>query len=75
MKSTLARELLALATLALGACATTQPVQPWQKGKIALESMRMDAYPLERDYARQVVESKEGARGGDSVGGGGCGCN
>ncbi len=69
----------ALATLAiaivLAGCAA-QPVQPWEKRLLAQRAMRMDGgNALERDFARQVETSREAARGGEGVGGGGCGCN
>ena len=53
-----------------------QPVQPWEKRLLAQRAMRMDGgNALERDFARQVETSREAARGGEGVGGGGCGCN
>ena len=66
---------LLLATLVLGSCASS-PVQPWQKRLLAQRAMRFDGgNPLEADFATQVATSREAARGGDGVGGGGCGCN
>jgi len=63
------------AVCVLAACATT-PVQPWQKRQLAQRAMRFDGgNALEADFATQVATSREAARGGDGVGGGGCGCN
>ncbi|MBA2413721.1 MAG: DUF4266 domain-containing protein [Burkholderiaceae bacterium] len=50
-------------------------VQPWQKGNLAKEDMAFDPDPLQTRFAEHTYHSKEGATGGLSVGGGGCGCN
>ena len=63
---------LTLAVLLVG-CAT--PVQPWQKGNLAKEEMAFDPDPLQTRFVEHTWHSKEGATGGLSVGGGGCGCN
>ena len=65
---------LALA-LALSACATIQPPQPWEKGDLAKPQMQLDPHPLEAKATQHIYQSKEGAGGGYGVGGGGCGCN
>ena len=53
----------------------SEPIKPWQRSILAEDSMQlvsdsMDAYVDEHTYF-----SKEGSRGGSSIGGGGCGCN
>lgn len=58
---------------ALIGCST--PVQPWQKGNLAKEDMAFDPDPLQTRFVEHTFHSKEGATGGLSVGGGGCGCN
>ena len=58
--------------LALMGCET---VQPWQKGNLAKPEMAFDPDPLQTRFAEHTYFSKEGASGGMSVGGGGCGCN
>jgi len=58
--------------LALVGCET---VQPWQKGNLAKPDMAFDADPLQTRFEEHTYFSKEGASGGSSVGGGGCGCN
>jgi len=63
--------LLALSSLLVG-CGT---VQPWQKGNLGKEEMAFDPDPLQTRFAEHTYFSKEGASGGMSVGGGGCGCN
>ncbi|HUJ00490.1 MAG TPA: DUF4266 domain-containing protein [Usitatibacter sp.] len=68
------RVAAALAT-AVVACACS-PVAPYQRGYLARPDMAMEpvdagtAKALERTYS-----AKEAARGGASIGGGGCGCN
>ena len=53
----------------------SEPIKPWQRNILSEDSMQlvpdaMDAYVDEHTYF-----SKEGSRGGSSIGGGGCGCN
>lgn len=68
-----------LLLLAAGACAVSgcalAPPQPWEKDLLARPSMAMDDDPLGRRLRTQVHQSREASSGGDSVGGGGCGCN
>ena len=64
--------MILFAAMILAGCAN---VPPYQRGYLARESMALDPDPgvarsLEKTYA-----AKEGASGGASVGGGGCGCN
>lgn len=63
-----------VASVAVG-CATFDPPKPWEKGDLARPSMRFDADPLAARATAHVYQSKEGAAGGGTVGGGGCGCN
>jgi hypothetical protein len=67
--------LAACAAVALAGCAAIDPPKPWEKGDLARPSMRFDADPLADKAAAHIYRSKEGAGGGSSVGGGGCGCN
>ena len=67
--------IVAALCAALAACATVDPPKPWEKGDIARGSMRFDADPLASRVTQHIYQSKEGAAGGGSVGGGGCGCN
>lgn len=70
------RAMLLLAAVALvSGCESMPKVQPWEKGNLAKPEMAFDADPLETRYAEHIYFSKEGAAGGASVGGGGCGCN
>jgi uncharacterized protein DUF4266 len=63
---------LALAALALAACA---PVAPYQRGFLAREDMAFDANPGTMKALEKTYSAKEAASGGATVGGGGCGCN
>lgn len=51
------------------------PVQPWEKGNLAKPHMAFDPDPTESEFTRRVYQSKEAARGGYGIEGGGCGCN
>lgn len=69
------RVLAGVAALTIAGCATFDPPKPWEKGDLARPSMRFDADPLAARATAHVYQSKEGAAGGGTVGGGGCGCN
>jgi hypothetical protein len=69
------RALLVALAVATSACTTLAPPKPWEKGDLARPAMRFDADPLAARATTHVYQSKEGAAGGGSVGGGGCGCN
>lgn len=65
--------LLFLSTLlALGGCATTQP---WERGDLAREVMRVDGDEDASALRQHVLSVREGTSGGFGGGGGGCGCN
>ena len=66
--------LLALACLALGACANLG-VKPWEREVLAREDMQPDANRMDTSFDDHIYFSKEGASGGRGFGGGGCGCN
>ena len=65
----------ACAVVVLAGCASFAPPKPWEKGDLARPSLRFDADPLETKLTQHVYQSREGAGGGGTVGGGGCGCN
>ena len=60
---------------ALAGCATMQPPKPWEKDRLAQPDMQFGADPLQVKQTEHIYQSKEGASGGNGVGGGGCGCN
>lgn len=70
MKSTLAMSMVALAAM-LSGCAT---VEPWERGNLAKPQMALNPHPLQSSLSTHVYNSREAASGGDSAGGGGCGC-
>ena len=72
MKRSLAMAASVALALALGACA---PVAPYQRGYLARDDMALDASPGTLKVLETTFASKEAARGGAGVGGGGCGCN
>ncbi len=63
--------MLLLAMLS-GACAS---VRPEQRAILADPTMQHDDEGLDAEARQHVLENREGAFGGGSVRGGGCGCN
>lgn len=60
---------------ALCGCSELAPVQPWEKGVLALSEMGFDPDPQEAAFAAQIQASKEAASGTATAGASGCGCN
>lgn len=58
----------------LSSC-TTEPVKPWERGILAKPEMQLVPDELENFLDEHIYFSKEASTGGQSVGGGGCGCN
>ena len=50
-------------------------VRPWERGILAEPAMKSDSYPIESFMNEHIYFSKEAATGGNSLSGGGCGCN
>jgi hypothetical protein len=65
----------ACAVIAIAGCATFEPPKAWEKGDLARRSMRLEGDVLAAKVTAHIYQSKEGAAGGGTVGGGGCGCN
>ncbi|HET8706209.1 MAG TPA: DUF4266 domain-containing protein [Pseudomonadales bacterium] len=63
--------LLLAQVAGLSACAQ---VEPWQRGTLAKPHMALKPSPMQNSLSTHVYDSREGASGGDSAGGGGCGC-
>jgi thiol-disulfide isomerase/thioredoxin len=57
------------------AAAAKGKVRAWERGVLARRDMALDSDPLETAFDDHVFFSKEGASGGRSFAGGGCGCN
>ncbi|SJM92582.1 Arginine decarboxylase (fragment) [Crenothrix polyspora] len=49
-------------------------VQPWERGNLAKPHMALDASVLHSSLSQHNYNSREGAAGGNSAEGGGCGC-
>ena len=56
-------------------CSAMNTVQPWDKDLLAKKSMQPALDYFENFYDEHIYFSKEASSGGQSVGGGGCGCN
>lgn len=70
-------KLLALLLLlpTLVACGITPWVKPYQRQQLADPIMSFDRDPIAAGYTNHVYQAREGARGAEGSGGGGCGCN
>lgn len=70
------RVIVALSILfAITGCSSMDTVKPWDKDLLAKESMQLVPDYFENFYDEHIYFSKEASTGGQSVGGGGCGCN
>lgn len=65
---------LSLAILILNGCQIT-PVAAWEKGTLAEPVMSPAGLAQYNTINTHIYTSKETAKGGDGVAGGGCGCN
>lgn len=68
---------LFMASMLVG-CASIFPVsdvKPWEKGELADPVMAPGGLGRDNGLYSHVYTSKETAKGGEGVGGGGCGCN
>jgi hypothetical protein len=50
-------------------------VEPWQRALLAKKEMALTSSPVDAALDDHIYFSKEGASGGRSFAGGGCGCN
>ena len=64
----------ALAIAALGGCANLG-TEPWERQTLAKREMLLISDPIEAATDDHIYFSKEASSGGQSFGGGGCGCN
>ena len=60
--------------LSISAC-SIEPVKPWDRDILAQKKMELVPDPLENAMDEHIYFSKEASKGGQGVGGGGCGCN
>ena len=49
-------------------------VKPWERGTLAKPQMALEPYPMQSVIRSHNYGSREAASGGNSAGGGGCGC-
>jgi len=50
-------------------------VKPWERDILAREDMALQSDPMDAAFDDHIYLSKEASSGGQSFGGGGCGCN
>lgn len=63
-----------LSLVAVSGCGTIGP-DPWEKDLMARKTMLLTANGSVKAAENHIYFSKEGAVGGSSAAGGGCGCN
>lgn len=66
------KKTLCLLFLLLTSCANVKQID---RGRLATRSMMIDPTPEESVFLNEVNSFREGAVGGTSAVGGGCGCN
>lgn len=66
---------LVLLMLVLSGCAPKPWVMPYERARLADPVMERERHPLSGGYVTHMHQSREGARGAETGGGGGCGCN
>jgi len=67
--------ILLLLSLAVTGCGIEPWVQPYERAHMADPIMNPDRDPVSSAYIDHVYGAREGARGAEGAGGGGCGCN
>jgi hypothetical protein len=67
--------VMAMCALGILACAPVSQVKPWEKATLANPAMAPGGLGKDSGLFSHVYTSKEAAKGGEGVGGGGCGCN
>ena len=71
--------VVAYAIFLLGLTACAQPMTPWvkpyERQNLADPIMSMNRHPIANMHVAHVYEARESARGSETNGGGGCGCN
>jgi len=72
--SAITRLILLLSFFIFSGC-EIQPVKPWERDLLAKPSMQLTPDEVENALDEHIYFSKEASTGGQSIGGGGCGCN
>ena len=70
----ISRIIFLLGVLLLAGCANLG-VEPWERQNLAKREMLLISDPIEASTDDHIYFSKEASSGGQSFGGGGCGCN
>lgn len=68
------RATLGMLILTCAGC-STWGVEPWERDVLAKREMLLISDPVEAATDDHIYFSKEATSGGQSFGGGGCGCN
>lgn len=66
--------LLAFLSFSLLQGCSSTPIAAWERGDLSRTEMAWEPDPMQAGFRQHVYTAKEGASGGDSTGGGGCGC-
>jgi len=66
--------LAAIFIVSLSGCAY-EKIKPWEREVLSKEMAQLIPDALENESDEHIYFSKEAAKGGQGVGGGGCGCN
>lgn len=65
-----------ISLISLFFCGCVHDVKPWEKETLAKATMNEQALnPILKQYQDHIYFSKEATTGGNSISGGGCGCN
>ncbi len=67
--------LIALLMFGCSACGVKPWVKPYERDHLADPIMQFDSAPVASAYMHHVYQAREGSRGAEGSGGGGCGCN
>ena len=60
----------------IAGCSSIEPwVKPYERANLADPIMSFSRDPINATYMHHVYQAREGARGAEGSGGGGCGCN
>jgi len=67
--------LLVALFVSTGTGCSQMGVKPWERDILAREDMALQSDPMDAAFDDHIYFSKEASSGGQSFGGGGCGCN
>jgi hypothetical protein len=74
-KTILTNTISAILCLLMVGCSLEPWVKPYERAHLADPIMSGDKDPVASAYINHVYQAREGARGAEGSGGGGCGCN